>query len=191
MFRLAMMSSAVCALMLFGAGCSDDHDYDHAHVHGDGAGHAHPHGDDDGEGPGHDADGHDHAHGDSHGDDHDGGGDAADAHDHGHGAGAITHAIDAAAFGGRSMTVEVAGSLTPGSELHVEGSIDVGEKAPVLRMWVGTETGVGSMKARGDVHGGHFHVHVVVPDEVPAGSALWIEAMGADGERQSVSIPVE
>ena len=32
MFRLAMMSSAVCAMMLFGAGCSDDHEHDHAHI---------------------------------------------------------------------------------------------------------------------------------------------------------------
>ncbi|MCH2137203.1 MAG: hypothetical protein MK101_11605 [Phycisphaerales bacterium] len=89
------------------------------------------------------------------------------------------------------MQVEVAGSLTPGSDVHVEGDLVSGPRPASLRLWVGVEDGVGSMKARAHLHGSHFHVHVLVPDEVPAGSALWFEAMGEDGERQSVSVPVE
>jgi hypothetical protein len=46
------------------------------------------------------------------------------------------------------------------------------------------------MKAKADVVKGRFHVHVEVPAELPAGSALWFEHVGVDGEVQTVSVPV-
>ena len=178
-----------------------------AHVHGDGDGHdhdgAHDHAHGDSDGHDHDGD-HDHAHGDSDGHDHDGDHDHGDSdghnhdsgHDHAHGEGdghtstGATHTIDAIAFGGRAMTVVVEGSGAPGSELHVEGEITTGPVTDTLRVWVGSEDGAGARKTRMNITNGHFHAHVMIPQELLAGSALWFQAMTVDGERQSVSMPL-
>ena len=65
-----------------------------------------------------------------------------------------------------------------------------GPATEVLRVWVGDASAVCSMKAKADVVKGHFHVHVEVPAEIPAGAALWFEHVGADGEVQTVSVPL-
>ena len=147
-----------------------------AHVHGDhgDAGHEH-------------ADG-DHGHGDAgheHGDGDHGHGDAG--HEHGDGP---VYMVSGDAFGGRALRVEIGGGLEPGSELHVAGEVVSGPATEVLRVWVGDASAVGSMKAKADVVKGHFHVHVEVPAEIPAGAALWFEHVGADGEVQTVSVPL-
>ncbi len=158
-------------------------DHDHAHVESHGHDHDgdHEHAHDENHGHDHDGD-HEHAHGEGHGHDPHG--------DHGHSATGVTHTINAIAFGGRAMTVMVEGSGAPGSELHVEGEITAGPATDTLRVWVGSEDGAGARKARMNITNGHFHVHVMIPKELLAGSALWFEAMTADGERQSVSMPL-
>jgi len=102
----------------------------------------------------------------------------------------MTHTIGADAFGGRAMRVVVEGSGVASTELHVEGELTSGPATDALRMWVGSELGTGSRKVLADVVNGHFHAHVMVPAELLAGSALWLEATGVDGERQSVSVPL-
>ena len=166
---LATTALALCGWSL--SGCADD-DYGHVHSHGDND-HDHAH---DGDGHGHDGEG-DHAHDD---------GDHAQAH----GAGAVDHVVKADAFGGRALTVEVAGTLKGGAEYHVAGRQTAGPATDTLRFWIGDDSGKGSVKARANLHDGHFHVHVMVPAEIPAGAALWIEAMTADGERQRTSLPL-
>jgi len=156
-----------------------------AHVHGD-----HDHGDAE-----HDHGDGDHDHGDAGHDHGDGGHDHGDAgHDHGdgghdHGDGG-THIVSGDSFGGRALQVEVAGAMAPGGELHVAGEVVSGPATDVLRVWIGDATGVHSMKAKADVVKGHFHVHVEVPAELPAGAALWFEHVGGDGEVQTVSVPL-
>ena len=178
-----VIATATVCLSL--AGCAGEDDGPNpkpppgAHVHGDhdhGAAGEHTH--DDGSAHDHDT-GDAHEHGD--GDDHD----IGDAHEHGG-----TYSVSGDAFGGRALRVEVGGGLKPGSQLHVEGEVVSGPATEVLRVWVGDASGVGSMKARTDVLNGRFHVHVVVPAQLPAGSALWFEHVGADGERQTVSVPL-
>jgi hypothetical protein len=180
----ALVATAWVALMLQGCNTQDDASAKpqvDAHAQSDGDGHGHEHGE--GAGHDHDADG-GHAHGEGVGHDHDADG------GHAHGEGGRTHAIAADAFGGRAMTVVVEGSGAPGSELHVEGEITAGPATDSLRVWVCDELGTGARKARMNVTNGHFHVHVMIPQELLAGSALWFEAIGVDGEKQAVSVPL-
>ncbi len=172
---LAITALALCGWAL--SGCADD-DHGHVHAHGDND-HDHAH---DGEGHAHDDGDHDHDHDHDHDND--------DDHAQAHGAGAVDHVVKADAFGGRALTVEVAGTLKSGAEYHVAGRQTAGPATDTLRFWIGDDSGKGSVKARANLHDGHFHVHVMVPAEIPAGAALWIEAMTADGERQRTSLPL-
>lgn len=130
-----------------------------------------------------------HAHDDGHDHDHDHADHADDGHAHEgeHGDGAALGAVEA---GGFTVTVRLAGELTPGEEVSVDIEI-VGPGEPgALRVWVGREDGRGSMKARAEREGHGYHAHVEVPEPLPEGSRLWIEVEPSSGEASVVSLPI-
>lgn len=109
----------------------------------------------------------------------------AQSHDQG-----SAHTIEADAFGGRQLSVELGSSIRPGGDLHVGGKVVSGPATDAIRMWIGDETGLGSMKAKATVHNGRFHVHVDVPAPVEPDAALWMEITDADGTRHTTSLPL-
>lgn len=132
-----------------------------------------------------------HAHDDGHGHDHDHADHADDGHahegEHGHGDGAALGAVEA---GGFTVTVRLAGELTPGGEVSVDIEIVGPGELSALRVWVGREDGRGSMKARAEREGHGYHAHVEVPEPLPEGSRLWIEVEPSSGEASVVSLPI-
>lgn len=169
-----MTSALLAALLAAGlgiAGCGEngtdaDHDHDHAHGEGD----------------------HDHDHEHAEDGSHEGDEDHAD-HDED-----MAHSgmrpIGQITLTGGTLDVEVAGDLTPGSEMHVNITYADGEPPSAVRVWVGVESAEGSMKAKADAGDEGYHAHVEVPDPLPADSRLWLEAEDESGEREQASLVV-
>jgi len=123
----------------------------------------------------HDHDGHDHGH-DHHGDDQGSG--------HGHG-----DAVELGTVTIGSLTVVASreGDVVAGESVPVDASITGGE-VEVVRFWIGSEDGRGSLKAKADREEGGWHTHVEVPDPLPADARLWIELERSGGERSLASL---
>ena len=76
-----------------------------------------------------------------------------------------------------------------------EGAFDLiitgypaGQKPKAVRFWVGTEAGTESAKAKAEEEKpDNWHVHVEVPDPIPAGSKFWAEVEPASGAKFKVS----
>ncbi|MBM4059649.1 MAG: hypothetical protein FJ265_00930 [Planctomycetes bacterium] len=103
---------------------------------------------------------------------------AAPAADHG-----AQHALGALAIGPLTVQVVRHGDAVPGKEADYEVEFPAGTQRPAaLRVWVGIESGVGSMKARLANEGDRsMHGPVPVPDPLPAGARLWFESETKDG----------
>jgi hypothetical protein len=103
------------------------------------------------------------------------------------------HALGTVTAGDTSLAVVMAGDVKPGAELHVELDVTKGATPAAVRLWVGKESAVGSMKAKADADGAHFHAHVEVPSDVTKEARLWIEVEAAGGKRtaQSLALPKE
>ncbi|MBT8484480.1 MAG: hypothetical protein KJO43_02805 [Phycisphaerae bacterium] len=133
-------------------------------------------------------DGHDHDHeheaGD-HDDAHPGDADEPGGHDHGaeRGLGSVT-------IGGATLEVTISGAIEPNGEVHADIVQTGGATPAVVRLWIGEESGAGSLKSKADGHDNHFHGHAEVPSQIPAAAALWIEVESASGERTSASLPL-
>lgn len=142
------------------------------------AGHDHPPGEHDhADGDGHD--GHDHAADDGHDD---------DRHDHGEGD-HEDHALSVE-LAGASYTVTLHGAVAAGGEAHAD-IVRSGPATAALRAWVGVEGGRGSMKALVEFGAADTaHAHIMAPDPLPEGSALWLEASDDAGERSTASVPL-
>lgn len=162
------LCGCVAALSLFLPSCGGD-----AHEDGNGS---EAHSEDDGHNHGAEAPSEDDAHSEG-------------AEDHEH-EGEV-HELGTVTASGCTIAVTVTGDAEPGSELHVELEPS-GDKAPAgLRIWVGLETAVGSLKAKANRHGEHFDAHVEVPDELADGAKLWVQVEDASGgtETTSLSLP--
>ena len=76
-----------------------------------------------------------------------------------------------------------------------EGAFDLvitGGKPKAVRFWVGTEAGEESVKAKAvEETPDNWHVHVEVPDPLPAGSKFWAEVEPATGEKFNVSFDLK
>lgn len=75
--------------------------------------------------------------------------------------------------------------LEPGGEATVDIEIDggLGDGITAVRIWIGTEDGAGSMKARADVENGKWHTHVEIPSPAPTGCRLWVEIDGPENKK--------
>lgn len=128
----------------------------------------------------------------------------ADAHDHGPGGhshgteapstGDESHAqsttLGSASLAGRSYEAAAFGPVVAGGEGHFELSASGGDAPAALRAWIGLEDGRGSMKSLLESSGDSYHLHLMAPDPLPEGAALWLEAEDAAGETSTASIPL-
>lgn len=133
------------------------------------------------------ADDHSHAAGDDHthapGDEHD---HADDTGDHEEGE---PHDLGAATISGFDVQVTRYGDIAAGAETSVNISVSGEPQPAAIRVWIGTEDARGSLKARAEVEGDHYHAHVEAPDPLPQGAAVWVEVESAEGARQAASFP--
>jgi hypothetical protein len=125
----------------------------------------------------HEASDDDHAHPDD-ADDHGG-------HDHG-----AESALGSVTIGGATLEVTISGAIEPNGEVHVDIVQTAGPTPAAVRLWIGEESGQGSLRTKADGHDNHFHGHTEVPSQTPDGAALWIEVESASGERTSASLPL-
>ena len=169
----APLALVFVAALFFASGCTGGDEGGHD---SDAAGHSHA----DGDGHDHDHDGHDHDHGDH---DHD--------HDHDHGAEedhGTEHALGKVVVGEITMDVSQYGELEGGKEIAFECTITSGSPT-TIRAWVGPESGMGSMKGKGEKEDdGHFHIHVTCPLIVQVDHQLWLEVEGADGKKAKANL---
>lgn len=125
----------------------------------------------------------------------------ADDHGHDHGPGG-DHDAPKAGHGGAVIGL---GEQTIGSfsakATRDEGQIVAGKDAPIdvtvtptagatakaaaVRFWIGTQDAKGSVKAKAEIENpqdpDRWHVHVEIPNPIPAGSKLWVEIEDAKG----------
>ena len=122
---------------------------------------------------------------DDHGHDHAG-------HDHekaGHEAKATS--LGEVVISGITVAVSREGDVTPGKTVELHVSIKPATPAPkAIRIWVGTEAGKESTKAKADMHGDHGHADVEIPATLPEGSAVWIQVDPAEGAPVKASLPL-
>lgn len=98
------------------------------------------------------------------------------------------HALGTITIGGTTLEVTISGAIEPNGEVDAD-IVHTGGPAPAaVRLWIGEESGVGSLKTKADGHDDHFHGRAEVPPRVPAGAALWIEVESASGERASAPL---
>ena len=182
--RLLTLLSLTAFLTLTGCdGSSPDSGSSGNIEHAAGDGHDHDHDGDDHEGEDHA--GHDHGDQDDH--DHGDHGDHGDHDDHDHG---DEHELGSVTIDGAQFDVSISGEIEPNAEAHID-LVQTGGPTPVaVRLWIGIESGAGSLKSKADGHDNHFHGHAEVPAQIPAGAALWIEVESASGSRVSRSLPL-
>ena len=179
--RLLTLLSLIAFLTLTGCnGDSADSGSSGNTEHAAGDGHDHDHDGDDHDHEGEDHD--DHDHGDH--DDHDHG--DHDDHDHGD-----AHELGSVTIDGAEFKVSISGEIEPNAETHIDLVQTGGPKPAAVRLWIGIESGSGSLKSKADGHDNHFHGHAEVPAQIPANAALWIEVESASGNRtaRSVALP--
>lgn len=137
------------------------------------------------------------------GDGHDHGTHSADdGHDHGsdesgdhesdeHAHDGETHELGSVTVAGVTLEVSITGDIEPGAELHVGLKPSGGASPGTIRLWVGEESGAGSLKAKADAHGDHLDGHVEVPDELAPGAKLWlqVESSSGDSETKGLNLP--
>jgi hypothetical protein len=107
---------------------------------------------------GHDHAGHDHA-----------------GHDHGTAAVHEAKAISLGKVTIANATIEVSrdGEITAGKTIELHVALTTDKLAPkAVRLWIGMDSGKGSVKAKADMHGNHGHAQVEVPDPLPEGAAV-------------------
>ena len=92
---------------------------------------------------------------------------------------------------GNIFRILVKGLIAPNAVLDVSIVQSRGTPATAIRVWVGDESGVGSMKTKVHSHGARSHAHAQAPAKLPANSALWIEVQNADGTTGSEPIQLD
>ena len=111
---------------------------------------------------------------------------------HAHGKAEAVGAVDISVY---KVAVSASGAIAAGKEWHVELRLNPDQPAPkAIRVWVGTENGRGSVKAKAEAEKdakGEYGAHVEVPNPIPADSKLWISIEPDNGQtaKGSVALP--
>lgn len=103
----------------------------------------------------------------------------------------IASLVETISLVGNTYRVAVRGSIASNAMLDVSIIQTSGTPTAAIRVWVGDESGVGSIKTRMHSHGARSHARPQAPSSLPENSALWIEVQGADGSSESGSIVVQ
>lgn len=142
-------------------------------------------------GKGSNAKGDDHGH--SHGKNGDHDHDHADGHNHGdgHSHGEAVALGDAVA-GEYTVIAKREGEIKAGSDVGFDITV-VGpaDGYTAVRVWVGVESGDGSMKARADRTGETWHAHAEAPAVLPEGSKVWVELELKSGDKLTASFDIK
>ncbi|MEC7584236.1 MAG: hypothetical protein VYE77_07955 [Planctomycetota bacterium] len=98
---------------------------------------------------------------------------AADMHD-----GGTPVKLTPAVLGTTPITVWRTGPIAAGKQAHIDVEAAADTPLPeTIRGWVGVESGKGSRKGKFEAPiNNKMHGHIDVPDPMPAGSKLWLEA---------------
>ncbi len=97
--------------------------------------------------------------------------------------------------GEQRLLVSGAGAIAPGKPWHVELVLKPDQPTPkAIRLWVGLESGRGSVKTRAAAEKGakgEYVADLEVPDPIPADSKLWlaIEAANESVFKTSLALP--
>lgn len=111
---------------------------------------------------------------------------------HAHGKAESVGAVDISVY---KVAVSASGAIAAGKEWHVELRLNPDQPVPkAIRVWVGTENGRGSVKAKAEAEKdakGEYGAHVEVPNPIPADSKLWISIEPDNGQtaKGSVALP--
>lgn len=111
---------------------------------------------------------------------------------HAHGKAESLGAVDISVY---KVAVSASGTIAAGKEWHVELRLNPDQPVPkAIRVWVGTENGRGSVKAKAEAEKdakGEYGAHVEVPNPIPADSKLWISIEPDNGQtaKGSVALP--
>lgn len=140
----------------------------------------------------HNAGGSDEVHSEDDGHNHGAKKDNAHSDDDGHGHGSDVHELGSVTAAGTTFSVK-AGHVEAGAEMDVELERSSGAKPTGIRIWVGLESGVGSLKVKANPDDEHIHVHVEVPKELNSEAQLWVqvEAVSGETETRSLALPKE
>lgn len=99
--------------------------------------------------------------------------------------------VDTLSLAGITLEVTIGGTLSPSAELDVALVQTSGSPAIAIRLWVGDESGLGSVKIKVHSHGASYHAVPQAPSTLPENCALWIEVQSATGEREAGSISLQ
>ena len=99
--------------------------------------------------------------------------------------------VETISLAGNTYSVTVKGSIAPNAVVDVSIVQTSRTPAAAIRVWVGDESGVGSMKIRVHSHGARSHARPQAPSTLPENSAIWIEVQLADGTSETGSIAVQ
>lgn len=111
---------------------------------------------------------------------------------HAHGKAEAVGTVDINVY---KVAVSASGAIAAGKEWHVELRLNPDQSAPKsIRVWVGTENGRGSVKAKAEAEKGakgEYSAHVELPKPIPADSKLWISIEPDNGQtaKGSVALP--
>jgi len=89
---------------------------------------------------------------------------------------------------GITLEITVQGTISPNATLDVSLLQTAGGHASAIRLWVGDESGVGSVKTKTHSHGSAAHAHVQAPATLPADTAVWVEVQTPSGAKESGKI---
>jgi hypothetical protein len=86
------------------------------------------------------------------------------------------HDLGTQIIGGYTVAAARFADVKPGAETVVELAVTGGSGKPkAVRAWIGTESGEGSTKAKGEGKGDDYDIHLEVPANVAPGAKLWVE----------------
>jgi hypothetical protein len=93
--------------------------------------------------------------------------------------------VNTVTLAGITLQVTVRGAIAPNSKLDINLVQTTGGHAAAIRLWVGDESGIGSLKTKTHSHGAESHAEIRSPATLPANSAVWIEVQTPSGEKES------
>ncbi|MHC5027233.1 MAG: hypothetical protein ACYTGR_10800 [Planctomycetota bacterium] len=91
-------------------------------------------------------------------------------------------------IGTMEFEVSIDGMVEPNAEIEVLIEQLTGLDPSTMRVWIGVESGIGSMKMKTHAHDIEHHATVEAPSDITADTALWIEVENRNRERMSGSI---
>lgn len=105
---------------------------------------------------------------------------AGDGHDHDHAHGE-PHPLGSAKAGDVTIEATQLGDLDEADQAFELALAEGSPQPKALRLWVGTETAEGSIKALAPSTAGKQEIHVEMPKPLPADAKLWVEAEQENG----------